>query len=392
MANVIDANGIQIETYQEIVNDIVNGNVNAPGLITIYGPTINVASNSPDGQMVNIYALSKQDILNLCVSIYDSFDPDQAVGVSLDSIAQIAGLARKQGVYTQVVIDIVASATVNISGLDTSTPYLVSDSTGNQFALITSASLIIGTNSLNFQAVNIGYIQILANTITQQITVVAGITSVNNPATPYVVGVNQETDANFRIRRQASTAFPGQGPLQALFAGLNSYADVTQAVVYENITNAVDADGIPAHGIWVIVDGGTAAEIANAIYRYRSLGIDMKGAISVVVTQVNGAPFTVKYDVAVNEPLYIRAVVDSINGGTVDVAAIKQGLLDNYKFLINQEADVTTLDTQIRAINPLAFSTNLGVSYDGITYFDIISPTLKKNKFVLSIPNMDITT
>ncbi len=69
MANTIDANGITIETYAETVSNIVNGTSSAPGLTQIYGTDINVASNSPDGQMVNIFALSKQDILNLCIRI-----------------------------------------------------------------------------------------------------------------------------------------------------------------------------------------------------------------------------------------------------------------------------------------------------------------------------------
>ncbi len=390
MANAITANGIEIESYAEIVSNIVNGTTSAPGMLQIYGTDINVASNSPDGQMINIYALSKQDVLNLCVAIYDSFDPDQAVGIALDSIAQIAGLARKAGTYTIVTIVVTVSTNLNLSGLDTSTPYTVQDSTGNQFALITSASLTAGANSLSFQAIAIGFIQVLANTITVPVTIVAGVTSVNNPATPTTVGTNQETDANFRLRRQASTAFPAEGALQALYGGLNSLTGVVQAVVYENTTNIVDADGIPAHGIWVVTNGGAAADIGNTIYTYRNLGCPMKGSQSVVITQVDGSTITMKYDLAVSQNLYMQFHLASIDGSAIDNTAIKAGLVANWILGIYEPADISTLDAQIRAIDPNVVVSSIGVSNVAAYYTTIIYPSSKQNRWVLDVSRINI--
>lgn len=391
MSNTITANGISIETYEEIVSNIVNGSANSPGLTQIYGSDINIASNSPDGQMVNIYALSKQDVLNLCVAIYNSFDPDQAIGTALDSIAQISGLTRKPGTYTEVVVDVVASDNINLNGLDTSTPFTVQDATGNLFYLIDSDSLIVGTNSLNFRSAEIGYIQVLANTITTPVTIVSGVTSVNNPAVPYQTGENQETDSNFRIRRQASTSFPANGALEALYAGLNSLTGMTEAKVYENTTNAVDADGIPAHGIWAVVDGGEDEDIANAIYTYRCLGVPMKGAVTYDVTQVDSTLFTVQWDVVVEQNLYLKATLTSISGASIDTTAIKEALVTNYVLGINDSADISTLDAQIRAIDPNVVCSVLGVSDDGIAWVNLLSPSAKKNKFVLSTARITLS-
>ncbi len=390
MPNTITAAGIQIETYAEIVSSIINGTASAPGLIQIYGSDINVASNSPDGQMVNIYALSKQDILNLCVSIYDSFDPDQAVGVALDSLAQIAGLSRKPGVYTEVDVDVIVTTNLNLNGQDTSTPYTIQDGTGNQFQLITSASLTVGTNSLSFRAVNIGFIQVLANTLTVPVTIIAGITSVNNPSTPFQIGANQETDANFRLRRQASTAFPAEGALQALYGGLASIPGIGDVAVYENITNVADGDGIPAHGIWVVVEGGTPEEIGEAIYTYRNLGCPMKGAETVTITQVTGPTIDMQYDIAVDQDLYVRFHLASIDGSAIDEDAIKAGLVANYLFGIYDPADISTLDAQITAIDPNVVVSQLGVSTLAGYYATIVYPTLKKNKFVLTTAHISI--
>src|SRR5438309_2016807 len=106
MPNQIDANGITIETYQEILNAIVNGTPTVPGLKQIYGQDINVDSNTPDGQLINIFTLSKQDILNLIVQDYTSKDPDQAVGIALDALSQLCGITRQGGSYTRVAVTV----------------------------------------------------------------------------------------------------------------------------------------------------------------------------------------------------------------------------------------------------------------------------------------------
>ncbi len=390
MPNSIDANGINIETYAEIVDNIVNGTASAPGLSQIYGTDINVASNSPDGQMVNIYALSKQDVLDLCVSIYNSFDPDQAVGVALDSLAQIAGLSRKPGVYTEVVVAVVVSTNLNLNGLDTSTPYTIQDATGNQFQLITSASLTTGSNSLNFRAVSIGFLQVLANTLTIPVTIVANVTSVNNPTTPYQDGENQETDSNFRLRRQASTAFPAEGALQGLYGGLSSISGIGNVAIYENTTNITDSDGIPAHGIWVVCESGLAADIGEAIYRYRNLGCPMAGAQTVAITQVDGSTINMYYDIAVDQNLYMQFHLASIDGSAIDNAAIKAGLVANYLLGIYEPADISTLDAQIRAIDPNVVVSSLGVSNVAAYYTTIKYPSSKKNKWVLDTSRISI--
>src|ERR1019366_2989931 len=173
--NQIDGSGIQIQSFSDIWNDLVNGTPGVPGLLQIYGADVNIDQNSPDGQWINIFALAKQNVLEMLVQIYNSKDPDQAVGIDLDAVSQLCGITRQGGTYTQVNVLINTSAALNLSGQDTSTPYTVQDANGNQYQLIISASLVLGNNTLAFQSVNIGAVQCLANTLTTPVTVVAGV-------------------------------------------------------------------------------------------------------------------------------------------------------------------------------------------------------------------------
>ena len=311
------------------------------------------------------------------------------MGIALDNDAVFCGITRKAGVFTQVVIQVTTNTTLNLSGQDTSNPYTIQDGNGNQYQLIVSASLSNGVNNLNFQAVNIGAIQVLANTITTPVTIVAGVVSVNNSAVPYQNGSNQETDANFRLRRQASTSFPSQGEMDGLYAGLNNLANMNNANVYENNT-ASPVNSIPANGIWVVVNGGTAAQIAQVIYNRRAMGVPMKGSQTYNITQVNGVVVTMQWDNVILETLYLTAFLQSINGMAINTTAIAAYIAANWNFVINEPADIGTLAGLISAAQPGVVGSGLGVSANNVNFFNVLSPTDGQHQFNLLAANITL--
>lgn len=388
--NQIDSNGIQIQTYEEILSEIINGTINVQGLKQIYGSDINVDSNTPDGQLINIFALAKSDVLSLIVQSYNSKDPDQAIGTALDGISQLCGIIRQGGTFTKVKVNVTVDRNVNLNGQDTVSPFTVSDGNGNLFQLITSQSLIAGTTLLDFQAVDIGFIQVLANTIIIMVTVQVGVTAVNNPTTPFEIGQDQETDSDLRIRRQRSTALPAHGVLQGLHAGLNSIEGLAEAVIYENYTDTLDVNLVPAHSIWVIVDGGSDEDVAAMIYRYRNAGCGMKGTEGVTITQIDGSTILIYFDRADYQDLYLQFNLTSLSGGFIDYTNVVEQVTARYLFGIYEAADITTLSKIIKEINPDLVATDMGVSSDGISYSDILYPDDKKSKWVISQSNIDI--
>jgi hypothetical protein len=361
---VVDATGINILTLTQIITNIINGTDSVPGLIQIYGSDINVDSNTPDGQWINIYALSNEDIEQLCVQIYDSFDPTQAIGVALDSLCQLnsSSLKRKGGLYTQIVVDVVASSSFTLNGLDTSSPYTVSDISGNLYNLISSTTVSATTNALNFKAANIGFIQVLPNTITVPVSIISGVVSVNNPTTPYQIGSNQETDSQLRIRRANSTAIPSQGFNQSLYGALLNLNGLTAATIYENTTTVTSLSVVPAHSIWVICEGGSNTDIANTIYTYRNAGCGMYGTTTVAVTQADGSTFNIVFSPALDQNLYLSLTVSSISGGSVDTNALSTYLSANYILGIYEEANITAITALVAN-----YSSDIVVKFAGVS-------------------------
>lgn len=374
---VIDATGINILTLTQIITNIINGTTDVPGLVQIYGSDINTDSNTPDGQWINIFALSSEDIQQLCAQIYAQFDPTQAVGTGLDALCQLnsSNLTRKGGIFTQVVVDVVCSASISLNGLDTSSPFTVSDANGNLFNLIASTTVSATTNALNFQSAQIGFIQVLPNTINIPVTIIAGVTSVNNPSSPYQIGSDQETDAQLRVRRAQSTAIPSQGFNGSLYGGLLQVDGLVAATVYENTTTVAALTVVPAHSIWVIVEGGTDADVADTIYKYRNAGCGMYGTTTVAVTPADGSTFNVVFTRATDQNLYLSLTVSSLSGGVVDATALKTFLVSNYLLGIYEVADITSITSLIHEYSSDILVQFAGVSLTAGSYTNSVLPT-----------------
>lgn len=384
MPNSIDQNGLQIKTRAEIIAELLNGAGGYAGLYAIYGANINVGPNSPDGQLLNLVAQVATDMEELIAAVNAAFDPDQAIGTILDARCAINGVIRQGATYTIQNISVTVNQALTLPGLDTSNPFTVSDANGNQFQLITSNAFGgAGTVSLPFRAANIGPVLTTIGTIVLVVTPQIGVTAVNNPTAATTIGAAQESDASLRIRRAQSVSLPSRGFLQGLRGALLDIETVKQAIVLENITNAVDANGIPGHSIWCIVDAPGSANdaIANAIYVKRNAGCGMKGAISVNVPQIDGTVFAVLFDHPTAVPLYINMTIAAVTG-TFDPLFIRAQLLLLLSYKIGQTADVTTIEALVHQIAPNVVVTNEGVSLSNAGYTPTLVPATVDKIFV----------
>jgi uncharacterized phage protein gp47/JayE len=384
MPNAIDSSGLTIQTTPEIIAEILDGAPGYPGMRQIYGADINVDANSPDGQMVNIIAQAKTDVLELSQQIYNSFDPDKAVGTSLDARCAINGVIRNAGTKTIQNVVVTTDRALTLPGLDTSvTPFTVADTNGNQYQLVSTYAFgSAASTALVFQAALIGAVSSLPNTIISIITVTLGVTAVNNPATYTTLGLNEETDYALRIRRQKSVALPSQGYLEGLIGALLDTTDVTEAMVYENDTGTTDSNDIPSHSIWCIVKGGTNQAVANAIYVKRNAGCGMKGTVTVSVPQVDGTYFPIRFDRPTSQNLYISFDIVAVIG-SVDANFIRNQILAQLSYTIAQPAVASEITSLVESIAPNSSISNMGVSDDGITYVSLLDTAAINNLWAL---------
>ena len=230
MPNSLGPTGLTTSTQQELLAYFTTA------YQTIYGSDINLESDTADGQVINIYIQAILDIENLLTQIFNSFDPDNAVGVVLDQRVAINGIQRLAGTFSLTNITLVLTQSVNLYGLDQSANavYTVSDNAGNQWNLI-NTQLGVGPSTSTglifaFQAAIPGVVLTTPNTINVPVTIVLGVSSINNPTVATSIGINEETDAALRVRRLQSVSNASQGYLYGLLGTLENINGVTNVI------------------------------------------------------------------------------------------------------------------------------------------------------------------
>lgn len=386
MPNSFDQNGLQTLTQNEIVESLTKD------FQDIYGEDINVDSNSPDGQIINIFAQMQEDFYEMLHQVNASFDPDQAIGTVLDQRCAINGIQRKAGTYTYVNIEVTTDRSVTLDGLDNVSEedaYTISDNEGNKFVLTTTANLSTGVSSLRFRAKNIGNVEVLPNTITTPVTIILGVLSVNNPTGASEQGENEETDAELRERRKRSVSISNQGYVDGLLAALENIPDVTKASVYQNRTSTTDADGIPGHSVWVVVQGGSDEEIGKVMDNKVAAGVGMKGTTSVNVAQSDGSIATYYFDRPSAQSLYVMLDITPLDGQVLVYDEIKSAIVSGMKFQPNETVDSSAIICYIKSvIDNVALTCQ--VSTDGTTWETVVTPTTKDKYFEISAENIII--
>jgi uncharacterized phage protein gp47/JayE len=391
--DIINENGLEIKSITEIRSDLVTD------YESIYGEGINVNPNSPDGQLLNIFAQAGIDLREFLEKINASFDPNQAEGVFLDQRVALNGIKRKAGTFTFTDITIQTDRAVTLTGLDSESAeldpnvsglFIVSDSEGNEFYLLSTEAIPgAGTSILTFRSAVIGQVETTINTITNPVTIVAGVTSINNPTAANSTGQNEETDSQLRERREISVALSAIGYLDSIEAALKNADEVTTAIVLENNTDVTDGDGIPPHSIWAIVEGGDPDEIGEIIYSKKSSGSGMKGDEAVNVPRPNGLFYVVNYDLPDNQDLYIR--FNLTFSGVVDEDDIKRQIVENVIWGIGKNATADTITCFVKSINSDYTITATQISNDGISWFEVVTVSSPKNRFQNDVSRITIT-
>lgn len=396
MADLLDASGLTVSTATEITQSL------SEQLKSIYGDDIVIDQNSPDGQAIGIVTQMAIDLRELLVSINNSFDPDQAEGKMLDQRVVINNITRKGGTYTAQPITITVDRTVTLNGLDADydlpngTGYTVQDDAGNKFILADTVTLTAGSHSLNFRAKTIGYVSVPTGTITNPVTIVLGVTGINNPSSALEVGVTEETDAQLKIRREQSVSNVAVGYEDSLRGNLLQIDGVSEAKVFMNRSGTVDSDGIPAHGIWCIVEGGANTDIGQVIYSKLNFGANMKGAVSTNIATASGGVFVARFDRPTAENLYVKFdIKQTVTGYSFDEDGIKDYIAANMSYKIGEFAETSAITASaLAAINSLGgggVPINVEISKDGSTWVDYLDTTGKDNQFTISADDITIT-
>ncbi|GMG90651.1 hypothetical protein Cmtc_18710 [Cupriavidus sp. TKC] len=316
-APTIDASGITAPTYADVLEYLKDQ------YRSIYGPDVYLEADSQDGQLLAVFARSISDSNAVAIAVYRSFSPGTGQQDALSSNVKINGIQRKPASFSTADLLIVGQAGTTISN------GVAKDANSNKWSL--PASVMIppaGQMTVTATCQTLGAVAAAAGTITQIGTPTLGWQMVTNAAAA-AVGTPIETDAALRQRQTVSTALPSLTVLDGIIGAVSNISGVTRLAAYENDTNATDGNGIPAHSISMVVEGGDSAAIAQAIAAKKTPGAGTYGTTAIVVLDVYGRPITIRFYRPSAAAVTVAVTLKALTGYTTAVGdAIKQAVSD----------------------------------------------------------------
>lgn len=314
LAAQVSATGISAPAFPDIVNSDV---ATYQG---IYGDDAVLTSDTQDFQLIATRALAIRDANDLAIAVYNSFSPLFAQGIGLSVAVQINGISREVATNSTVILTIVGQAGIPIPA------GVVQDQNQNLWNLPLNTTIpVAGMLDVTATAQQAGSINAGPGQVNIIFTIVPGWQSVTNAAaaTP---GAPVETDAALRTRQAESVALSAETPVSTILAAAAQSGGVARFQIYENQTRQTDVNGVPGNSVAVVVEGGNATAVAQAIESKKSPGTGTFGTTSVSVLDPAGIPVTINFFEMTEVPIFVALTIQPLTGfvattGTAAVAA-----------------------------------------------------------------------
>jgi len=212
-----------------------------------------------------------------------------------------------------------------------------------------------------------------AHTLSVIETPVTGLDSTRNPSDA-VVGRDEETDAELRLRRGNSLQVSGAGTVEAIRSKLQELEEVTAAIVFENATDVEDAEGRPAKSFEAVVQGGADQTILDTLFEVKPAGIQAYGSVTGTVVDSMGVSHDVAFSRPTAVPIYLELDVTTTSEAPGDAAQIVEEAILAYADTLGIGDDVIVYPKLVGVLDQFSWITDV-VTRIGTA----LSPTLDNN-------------
>ncbi len=302
LAPTVSSTGISAPQYSDIYQSLIATFQN------IYGSDIYVAPDSQDGQFLAVIAAAINDSNQAMIAMFQGYSPSYAQGTGLSAQVKLNGLTRLTATNSSavgVVTGVVGTTILN---------GVVQDNGGNLWNLPASVTIPTGGSiSVTVTAQQPGAISAVVGAINQIYNPQVGWQTFSNTSAA-IAGQATETDAALRIRQAASVATPALAVRDAIYAAIGAVNGVQRYTVYENPTASTDANGVPAHAIACVVEGGSVSAITSAIFLRKPPGIQTYGTTSYTQTSPLGLTSVINYFVLGEINIYFAVTIKALPG------------------------------------------------------------------------------
>lgn len=294
---------------------------------TIFGD-INTDPSTPQGQIIT--SLTQIDLAT--ISYLENLANAFFFGGSGDFLDKWAWnlyrVTRKQGTPSSVMVKITGRPNTDIPS-----DFTISDGSENY---IIEAPTRIGENGeviAKFNNIAINDFVAKANTITQIVTNIDGVERVNNENNA-TQAIFRETDAELFNRCLYFGSTATNSSFRSILANVAQVKGVNRIAGAENVANQnkiINGVELTPHSICIVVDGGEAQEIAEAIQRSRATGCDMVGDIEIPL-YIDKQKYIYRFYRPKMVAIKVKVTISQSNSGLIraDFEKITKEALSNF--------------------------------------------------------------
>ncbi len=318
--------GFEPDSYKPILERVT-------AKLNTASPGIDLDPSSPDGNLAHIFSFELAQLWSQLGLIYNSYNPNLAVGAGLRNLGLITGLEYGVATRSQATIELVGTeGTIVPKGSQ------VTDDDGNEF--VTQLDATIPSGVLVYASVP-GPIPILAGTLTTIKSPITGWDSITQTIDG-TKGSPAQSEASYRNSRNKTVLRNYTSVSDVVRARLLELG-IEQVEIINNTSSSVTGDdGTPPQTVHVTVGelpaGVTDEQIARVILVTTGLGTPTYGSTSVTLSDSQGIPQTVNFSKAVGVDIFIDMNITFLS---VDYAGaeeqIKAALIDHINSLATDE-------------------------------------------------------
>jgi uncharacterized phage protein gp47/JayE len=332
--------------------------------LAVFGQDILITPDTPQGVLATSDALARAEVVQNNAALANQINPNVAGGVFLDAIMALTGVQRTAATRT-----VVPGVTLNgVTGTVIPAGTRASTAVGVLFESLVEVTLVSGTATVDFRAVDYGPLACGIGELNQVVSNVNGWETVTNPNAG-VLGQDTQSDQGARAKRNNTLAFQGVGLPEAITSALYNVEGVNSLFFQENIagtTEVINGITMVRNSIWVCVDGGSDTDVAAALLENKSLGCAWNGTeIVSLIEPASGQTYQVKFERPA--PIQFLVRVTSPNGDTQDiqnaVVAWATGLLSGMEGLkVGTDVSPFEIAAGINAVYPAIYVSKVEIA------------------------------
>lgn len=351
-------------------------------LKTALGTAMSTELTTPQGQLAVSDTAIIADKNDQLLAIVNQVNPDYSSGRFQDGIGRIYFMDRVAATGT-----IVTATCTGAVGTTIPAGSIAQDDAGYLYESLSDAVIgSDGTVAVEFQNQATGPIACPTGSLNTIYKAISGWSSVYNDAAG-VLGQDEEGRSAFEYRRRQSVAKNASNTLAAIYAAVFAVDGVTDAYVTDNKTNAAVNKGytnysVAAHSFYVAAYGGTAADIAQAIFSSAPPGVNMNGNTTYTVQDTENyvypyPEYVMQWETPTPTNMYVEVQIQQNNSLPSDVISQIQQAVQNAftgtdggtRARIGSKVTAGRYFSGVQAIDPSNMEIlSITLSRDGSTY------------------------